>query len=144
MGMNMSQDSGDDYGGGMLSEINVTPLVDVMLVLLIIFMVTAPLLQQGLQVQLPTATTANMPGDDTTMVVSLDADNKLFILKTEVTPDELKEKLTALAKKNPDKEIFLKADSSVPYGKVVGVMSIIRESGLSRLGVVTQPGDEEL
>ena len=127
----------------MLSEINVTPLVDVMLVLLIIFMVTAPLLQQGMSVNLPQARTEAMPGDETTLVVSVTAEGQLFMMKNEVTLDELGVKLGAIAKTNPDKEIFLKADAEVPHGKVVAVMATIQQAGLTRLGVVTQPGDVE-
>jgi len=142
--MGMSFQPEGDEGGTMLSEINVTPLVDVMLVLLIIFMVTAPLMQQGMTVDLPKTQSQSMPGDDATLVVTLDASMKLFILKTEVSPEELQTKLSAIAANNPNKEVFLKADETVPYGKVVAVMGIIQAAGLTRLGVVTQPGKETL
>ena len=142
MGINFQQDPADE-GGGMLADINVTPLVDVMLVLLIIFMVTAPLLQQGMSVELPKTSSESMPGDKTTMVVSVTEDGKIYMLKTEVSRDELKTKLAAVAQANPDKEVFLKADARVAYGDVAAVMGIIREAGISRLGIVTQPGEDE-
>ena len=142
MAVNFSHDPVDE-GGGMLSDINVTPLVDVMLVLLIIFMVTAPLLQQGMSVELPRTTSESMPGDKSTLVVSITQDAEIFMLKTQVTREELSVKLSAIAEANPNKEIFLKADSRVAYGDVAAVMGIIRQAGLSKLGIVTQPGEEQ-
>ena len=142
MAFDFDQGGGDD-GGRMMADINVTPLVDVMLVLLIIFMVTAPLLQQGLQVNLPQTRASSMPGDDTTLIVTIDKDLKLFLLKEEITRPGLSEKLKAIVAQNPDKEVFLKADAAVPYGEVIKVMGTIRGSGVVKLGMVTQPGDED-
>jgi len=117
-----------------LSEINVTPFVDVMLVLLIIFMVTAPLLQQGIDINLPQAKGKEMPPTER-IVITVKKDGKIYLDKTAVTITSLK---AALAKKS-SKEVFLKADKDVPYGNVVTVMGELREMGIEKLGMVTEP-----
>jgi TolR protein len=117
-----------------LSEINVTPFVDVMLVLLIIFMVTAPLLQQGIDVNLPQARGKEMPPSER-VIITVKKDGKIFLDKTTVTLDTLKSNLSKIA----DKEVFLKADKDVPYGIVVTIMGELRESGIEKLGMVTEP-----
>ncbi len=117
-----------------LSEINVTPFVDVMLVLLIIFMVTAPLLQQGIDINLPQAKGKEMPPAER-IVITIKKDGKIYLDKTSVTIKSLK---AALSKKS-SKEVFLKADKSVPYGNVVSVMGELREMGIEKLGMVTEP-----
>jgi biopolymer transport protein TolR len=117
-----------------LSEINVTPFVDVMLVLLIIFMVTAPLLQQGIDINLPQAKGKEMPATER-IVITIKKDGKIFLDKTAVTIKSLK---AALSKKS-NKEVFLKADTNVPYGNVVSVMGELREMGIEKLGMVTEP-----
>jgi len=117
-----------------LSEINVTPFVDVMLVLLIIFMVTAPLLQQGIDINLPQAKGKEMPPAER-IVITVKKDGKIYLDKTAVTITSLK---AALAKKS-SKEVFLKADKDVPYGNVVTVMGELREMGIEKLGMVTEP-----
>ncbi|RJQ13514.1 MAG: ExbD/TolR family protein [Nitrospiraceae bacterium] len=119
---------------GALSEINVTPLVDVMLVLLIIFMVTAPLLQQGIDVNLPQAKGKEMAPEERT-VLTIKGDGKIYIDKTAVTLETLKANLS----KSPGREVFLKADKNVPYGLVVSVMGELREIGIEKLGMVTEP-----
>ncbi len=117
-----------------LSEINVTPFVDVMLVLLIIFMVTAPLLQQGIDVTLPQAKGKEMsPGER--VVITIKKDGKIYMDKTTVTLDSLKANLSKMA----DREVFLKADKEVPYGLVVTLMGELREIGIEKLGMVTEP-----
>ncbi len=117
-----------------LSEINVTPFVDVMLVLLIIFMVTAPLLQQGIDINLPQAKGKEMPATER-IVITIKKDGKIYLDKTAVTIKSLK---AALSKKS-NKEVFLKADKNVPYGNVVSVMGELREMGIEKLGMVTEP-----
>lgn len=117
-----------------LSEINVTPFVDVMLVLLIIFMVTAPLLQQGIDVNLPQAKGKEMSPSER-VVITIKNDGKLYIDKSAVTIETLKRDLLKI----PNKEVFLKADKNVPYGIVVTVMGELREIGIEKLGMVTEP-----
>jgi biopolymer transport protein TolR len=124
---------------GTMSEINVTPLVDVMLVLLIIFMVTAPMMQQGVQVNLPKADTKAMNAAEETVVVTVDKNNKVFINKEETPAGDLRSKLTDLFATRTKKEVFLKADASVPYGEVVRIMADIKGAGIERLGMVTEP-----
>jgi biopolymer transport protein TolR len=119
-----------------MSEINVTPFVDVMLVLLIIFMVTAPLLQQGIDVNLPKAKGKDMPPEERiTLVVK--RDQKIYMNDTPVTVGEMRRKLESVSKMNPN--VFLKADKDVPYGMVVEVMGEIKEAGIEKLGMVTEP-----
>jgi biopolymer transport protein TolR len=117
-----------------LSEINVTPFVDVMLVLLIIFMVTAPLLQQGIDVDLPQAKGKEMSPVER-IIITVKKDGKIYLDKSSVSIKSLRAKL--LKKKN--KEVFLKADKDVPYGLVVTVMGELRELGIEKLGMVTEP-----
>ncbi|HEY3449922.1 MAG TPA: protein TolR [Myxococcales bacterium] len=133
-------------GGGRksaLSEINVTPLVDVMLVLLIIFMVTAPLIQQGVKVALPDAKAAPIDAKEKKLVVSLDRAGKLYIGDVEVPFDQLEAKLKANAKAQADKEIYLHADRDLKYGYVVEVMAAAQRAGISNVGMVTDPVQRE-
>jgi biopolymer transport protein TolR len=122
-----------------MAEINVTPLVDVMLVLLVIFMVTAPMMQQGVQVNLPRADTKAMNPAEETVVVTLDKSGRIFINKEELPASELRSRLAAMFADRTRKEVFLKADSGVPYGDVVRVMADIKGAGIERLGMVTEP-----
>jgi len=129
-------------GGGRrsaLSEINVTPLVDVMLVLLIIFMVTAPLIQQGVKVDLPDAKAAPIEAKEKKLVVSIDQAGKVFIGDAEVAREELEEKLKANAKAQADKEIYLHADQKLEYGVVVEVMAAAQRAGIDNVGMITDP-----
>ncbi|MBI1922099.1 MAG: protein TolR [Geobacter sp.] len=128
-----------DGSRGTMSQINVTPLVDVMLVLLVIFMVTAPMMQQGVEVNLPKADTKAMEATEQTVVVSIDNSGRVFLNEAEVPADQLRTKLTAIFEKRAKKEIFLKADKSVPYGEVVKTMAVIKGAGIERLGMVTEP-----
>jgi len=126
-----------------MSQINVTPLVDVMLVLLIIFMVTAPMMQQGVQVNLPKADTKALNPQETTVVVSIDRSGRLFINSSEVPGGELTAKLTAMFATRSKKEVFLKADKDVPYGEVIRAMAEIKGAGIERLGMVTEPAQRK-
>ena len=125
-----------------MADINVTPLVDVMLVLLVIFMVTAPMMQQGVQVNLPKADTKAMTQAEETVAVSIDKNGKIFINRDEVPPTELRPRLTDMFATREKKEVFLKADSGVPYGEVVKAMADIKGAGIERLGMVTEPAPQ--
>ena len=119
-----------------LSEINVTPFVDVMLVLLIIFMVTAPLLQQGIDVNLPQAKGKDLPPEERISLV-IKRNGIVYMNDTPVSLTEMGNKLRAISKLNPN--VFLKADKDVPYGFVVEVMGEIKEAGIEKLGMITEP-----
>ncbi|MFP3999103.1 MAG: protein TolR [Desulfosalsimonas sp.] len=124
----------------LLSDINVTPFVDVMLVLLIIFMVAAPMMVQGVGVSLPETKTADqLDAEQEPLVISINKDSKVLINDNEVGTDMLGEKLERIFENRASREVFLKADKSVPYGRVVMVMSEIKSSGVEKLGVVTTP-----
>jgi len=135
----MEFDNRDNGSRGTMSQINVTPLVDVMLVLLVIFMVTAPMMQQGVQVNLPKAETRSLSPKEDTLVVSVDKVGRTFINTGEVQGDQLKDKLNSMLAGREMREVFLKADSSVPYGEVVRVMAQIKGANVERLGMVTEP-----
>ncbi len=126
-----------------MSQINVTPLVDVMLVLLIIFMVTAPMMQQGVQVNLPKTQAKSLSADQETVVVSMDRSGRIFINSVETTHADLTAKLTALFEAKTKKEVFLKADQDVPYGEVVKTMAEIKGAGIERLGMMTEPAGKK-
>ena len=122
-----------------MSEINVTPMVDVMLVLLIIFMVTAPLIQQGVKVNLPATKAAPVESADKKLVVSVDVSKKVFIGDVEVKLEDLEEKLKTNAKAQADKELYLHADRDLPYGIVVDVMAAAQRAGITNVGMITDP-----
>ncbi|MBW4055009.1 MAG: protein TolR [Proteobacteria bacterium] len=130
---------GNNNNRAVMAEINVTPLVDVMLVLLVIFMVTAPMMQQGVQVNLPKANTKAMNPAEESVVVSVDKNGKVFIDKDEVPAGDLRGRLSTMFASRTKKEVFLKADSTVPYGEVVRTMADIKGAGIERLGMVTEP-----
>jgi len=122
-----------------MSQINVTPLVDVMLVLLVIFMVTAPMMQQGVQVNLPKAETKSLPAPEESVIVSIERSGTVFINSAAVPAGELRSRLAEMFASKSKKEVFLKADKDVPYGDVVKTMAEIKGAGIERLGMVTEP-----
>jgi biopolymer transport protein TolR len=122
-----------------MSQINVTPFVDVMLVLLVIFMITAPMMQQGMQVNLPKADTKALSMKEEPVVVSVDRSGRAFIDQLPVAQGELKSKLEMIFSGRAKKEVFLKADRDVPYGDVVRTMAEIKGAGVERLGMLTEP-----
>jgi biopolymer transport protein TolR len=123
-----------------MSDINVTPLVDVMLVLLIVFMVTAPLLTAGVNINLPKAQARALhQQDNAPLEITLDAKGDIFIGHTSVTPDRLKGMLSAIAQENPDKRVYIRADHGLSYGKVMGVMGIASVAGFSKIALITDP-----
>jgi len=126
----------------LVSQINVTPLVDVMLVLLVIFMVTAPIIQQGVQVSLPKVKAAALPGKEEQFVVSITRDDQIYLNDTQLTTTALTEKLQAIAHERPDREIFIRADDRVSYGKVIRTMAAIKAAGIENVGMVTEVPQE--
>lgn len=122
-----------------LSEINVTPLVDVMLVLLIIFMVTAPLIQHGVKVDLPKANTTQMETKEEELILTIDKNKKLFILEHQYTFDEFTKKIAAIYKTRTKKQIFLNGDRTLPYEYVIQVMAVLKNAGFDAVGLVTEP-----
>jgi biopolymer transport protein TolR len=123
--------------GGM-NDINVTPLIDVMLVLLVIFMVTAPLLTTGVHVDLPKVKSAPMQADDTKLLVIITSDGHVYLGKDEITGD-VDEKLKTNARLQEEKELYVQADESVKYGVVLRVMAAARQAGVEKLGMITDP-----
>jgi biopolymer transport protein TolR len=133
---------GSDLDSGAISTINVTPLVDVMLVLLIIFMVAAPIIQQGVELELPKETIAPLEGDGEQLIVSIDKKGGVFIGSG--NPVDLKTlgpKLSAIVAQRQDKRVFVKADKAVPYGSVMAVMGAMRRNGITKIGLVTEPSN---
>lgn len=126
----------------LMSEINVTPFVDVMLVLLIIFMVTAPMMIQGVDVSLPEASSAPLASEQEQMIVTIDKNSQVYINDYRVGIENLKEKLIQINKSKKADELYLRADKSVAYGTVVYVMSEIKGAGIDKLGMITDPVDE--
>lgn len=136
----MKSGNGD---GGFMSEINVTPLVDVMLVLLIIFMVTAPMMVQGLDVALPQVTAQPLDTREEQLMVTVRKDSQIFINDFEVSLEELEGKLAKIIQGRASSELYLKADREVPYGLVAQVMGRIKDAGVDKLGMVTEPAPSE-
>ena len=127
---------------GSLADINVTPLVDVVLVLLIIFMVTAPMMQRGVDVQLPRAESATGQ-EEQRIIVTIDRTNRIYLNETSMPLNELEQHLSAVASGYKDPFVYLRADESVAYGRVMTVMDRIKKAGIERVGLVTEPGPGE-
>lgn len=126
-------------GKRLMSEINVTPLVDVMLVLLIIFMVTAPMMTQGVDVNLPQTTTSNIKSEEDPLILSINKNGEIFLESTKVSLEDLEKKVKSIFKYRREKEVLLRADRDVPYGFVIKVMAGVKSAGISKLGMVTEP-----
>ena len=134
----MGMSSGGQQGA--MSDINVTPLVDVMLVLLIIFMITAPMLNNaGVEVDLPKAEAPPLELEKDQLVLGIDKDLNFFINESQFTFDEMPPKLAAIAKANPDQPVFLKADGTVPYSEVAGLLGAAKNAGMPKVGLVFDP-----
>jgi biopolymer transport protein TolR len=137
MGMSAGGGRGRGRMGGM-NEINVTPLIDVMLVLLVIFMVTAPLLTTGVQVDLPKVKSAPMQTDESKLLLIVTADEHVYLGKDEITTD-VENKLKTNARLQEEKEVYVQADGKVPYEVVLKVMAAARSAGVEKLGMITDP-----
>ena len=136
----MAISSGSDR---LMSDINVTPFVDVMLVLLIIFMVTAPMMVQGVDVALPEVSAKPMVTEKENLTVTIDREANVYINDFQVRMDFLREKLEKILAGKSDREVFFRADKDVPYGVVVNVMAEIKAAGVEKLGMVTDPFDDQ-
>ena len=139
----MAMDGSSQRDTTTIAQINVTPLVDVMLVLLVIFMVTAPIIQQGVQVNLPQAKAGAIPGTEELLVVTISKNGKLYLNDNPLTLAELGDKLRAIRKLQADKQVYLRADQEVRYGLVMKTIAEIKQAGIERLGMVTRPSSDE-
>ncbi len=128
----------------LVAEINVTPLVDVMLVLLIIFMVTAPMMTQGLEIDLPKTTAKALRQQEKPIVVSVNGKGEVFLGQIKVDQDQLVSQLRHLSPEKKNQPIYLRADKDVPYGVVVTAMADIKRAGFEKLGMITRPSDDKL
>ena len=136
----MAFDSAESGVGGSISQINVTPLVDVMLVLLVIFMVTAPILQQGVELELPKETIAPIEGEGEQLVVSINKSGSVYIGKGNLVElKDIGQRLKDILSVRKDKRVFIRADRRVSYGEVMAVMGRIRRAGIYKVGLITEP-----
>lgn len=139
MGANLSSGGrGRGYRRQQFTDINVTPFVDVMLVLLIIFMVTAPMLTAGVTVDLPKSDAQPLPGTDEPLSVSIEKDGDIFIQETKVKLEDLAEKLTAIVGEKKDTRIFVRGDEGIDYGTVMQVIGVINRAGLLKVALVSE------
>jgi len=139
--MSFSASGGNGGRPGMMSEINVTPLVDVMLVLLIIFMVTAPMMTQGLDVNLPKVDSTALQTEEQQTILTIKANGEIFLDEFTVTETNLAFQVAETMKTKGNQTVFLKADQDTPYGTVAGVMGQLRLAGITSIGLVTDPAD---
>ena len=139
MAFNIGGGIGGDDDDPVLADINVTPLVDVMLVLLIIFMIAAPMLHQGVEVALPRADATNLPMRvEDPLVVSIDRDGNVYLQESRVATEDLVERVSDQIKSRGDESVFLKGDREVPYGKIIEVLDILHRGGIVRVGMITE------
>ena len=138
----MAVDASSSREGTTISQINVTPLVDVMLVLLVIFMVTAPIIQQGVQVNLPQTKASAIAGSEEPLIVTVAKDGKIYLNDNVVSLPDLGTKLTAIKKLQSDKQVYLRADQDVRYGTVMKTIAEIKQAGIEKLGMVSRPPSE--
>ena len=136
----MGMSGGNDNDA--MSEINVTPFVDVMLVLLVIFMVTAPMMTQGMMVQLPKADANSLPQSEKQLNLSITEDGQFYINKEPLESEDMQTKLNALAQVSSDRDVLINADGRVPYQKVAELMSIATQAGFTKIGMITEPGEQ--
>jgi biopolymer transport protein TolR len=122
-----------------MSDINVTPFVDVMLVLLIIFMVTAPMMMQGMDVDLPETTAKPLKTEKENLIITINKDHQIFINDFQVTVDSLSDKLIKILEGRGDREVYLKADKNIAWGVVAQIMAEVKGAGVEQLGMVTEP-----
>jgi biopolymer transport protein TolR len=139
----MAMDASSPRESTTISQINVTPLVDVMLVLLVIFMVTAPIIQQGVQVNLPQARSGGIPGTEEHLVVTVAKNGRVYLNDNAMSLPELGEKLRAIRKIQANKQVYLRADQDVLYGVVMQTIAEIKQAGIEKLGMVTRPPSKE-
>ncbi|MBK5101806.1 MAG: protein TolR [Desulfobacteraceae bacterium] len=124
-----------------MSDINVTPFVDVMLVLLIIFMVTAPMMMQGVEVNLPKTTTRHIKTTEDPLILSVNKNREIFLENRRIALDDLQRKVQKIFENRREKEVLLRADKEVPYGFVIKVIARVKRAGIDKLGMVTEPTD---
>jgi len=135
---------GGNDDDGILGDINVTPLVDVMLVLLIIFMIAAPMLHQGIEVDLPRSDARNLPVDQQEpLVLSINRDGIVYLEETPIHPSQLVERLQPVLEGRGDDRVFLKGDRNVPYGQVIDVLDVLHRGGVGNVGMVTELAERE-
>ena len=132
---------GGNQNGKFMSDINVTPLVDVMLVLLIIFMVTAPMMTQGVEVNLPKTTTRYMKTEDEPLVLTINKKEQVFIENHQIKLEDLEGKIRKIFENRREKQLLLKADEALSYGFVMNVVAKVKRAGIDKLGMVTEPVD---
>jgi biopolymer transport protein TolR len=141
MGINLASNSG--YGNNkrrkarLSSEINVTPLVDVMLVLLIIFMITSPMLVSGINVDLPETKASPVSGQDEPLVLTIDKKGDIYLLETKIDRSQLTAKLDAVTKEKKDSRIFVRGDKNIPYGDVVSLVASVQAAGFSKVALIS-------
>jgi biopolymer transport protein TolR len=139
----MAFSSSQEDHGSPLSDINITPLVDVMLVLLVIFMVTTPMMESGIPIDLPKASGKALPKTEKTVTLSLTKETRFFLDKDEVPYSQLRDKLIQYYRSRQKKEIFIRADGVLPYAVVAKTMALVKAAGINRIGLVTNPAIEQ-